>query len=245
VHKGWNWLAYPYMEQLSVAAVVKNAEEGDYLISQTGFTEYAGGNWQGTLDVFVPGSGYMYKSVSDKPLEFEFSPATSRISAQKKSSSAMQGTSVVNIHRYPNTMNMTIQILQNESAVSPERYNVYAMVGDEQRGISSPIGEYHYLTVYGDDPVEVSFVVESTETGESFVTTETLTFRDDVIGSRKVPFKLNFGDATGIETLNADGQPMTVYSLEGVLISHDATLKSLRQLPKGVYIINGQKRFVK
>ena len=245
MHKGWNWLAYPYMEQLSVAAVVKNAEEGDYLISQTGFTEYAGGNWQGTLDVFVPGSGYMYKSVSDKPLEFEFSPAASRISAQKKSSSAMQGTSVVNIHRYPNTMNMTIQILQNESAVSPERYNVYAMVGDEQRGISTPIGEYHYLTVYGDDSVEVSFVVESTETGESFVTTETLTFRDDVIGSRKVPFMLHFGDATGIETLNADGQPMTVYSLEGVLISHDTTLKSLKKLPKGVYIINGQKRFVK
>jgi hypothetical protein len=245
VHKGWNWLAYPYQEQLSVASVIKNAEEGDYLVSQTGFTEYSGGNWQGSLDFFIPGSGYLYKSVSDKPLQFESSPATARIRTQKKSSSAIQGTSAVNIHRYPNTMNMTIRILQNESAVSPERYNVYAMVGNELRGISSPIGEYHYLTIYGDDPVKVSFVIESTETGESFVTTETLTFRDDVIGSRKVPFMLHFGDATGIETLNTDGQPMTVYSLEGVLISHDATLKSLKQLPKGVYIINGQKRFVK
>ena len=245
VHKGWNWLAYPYMEQLSVAAVVKNAEEGDYLASQTGFSEYSGGIWEGTLDVFVPGSGYMYKSVSDKTLEFDFSSNAARNRAHKTTSSAVQGTSAVNIHRYPNTMNMTIRILRNESDVSPDRYNVYAIVGDEVRGISRPIGDNHYLTVYGDDPVEVSFVVESTETGESFVTTETLTFCDDVVGSRKTPFMLHFGDATGIEALNTDERPMTVYSLEGVLISRDATLKSLKQLPKGVYIINGLKRFVK
>jgi hypothetical protein len=119
------------------------------------------------------------------------------------------------------------------------------MFGDELRGISRLVRDNHYLTVYGNDPVEISFIVESKETGESFVTTETLTFSDDVVGSRKTPFILHIGDATGIDTLNTNGKPMTVYSLEGVLISRDATLKALKQLPKGVYIVNGQKCFVK
>ena len=245
VHKGWNWLAYPYLEQLSVASVITNAEEGDYLVSQTGFTEYAEGCWQGTLDEFVPGSGYLYKSVSDKALAFNFFSGTTGNRAQYSSSFTTQGTEEINIHRYPNTMNMTIRILQNESSVYPSAYNVYAMFGDELRGISRLVRDNHYLTVYGNDPVEISFIVESKETGESFVTTETLTFSDDVVGSRKTPFILHIGDATGIDTLNTNGKPMTVYSLEGVLISRDATLKALKQLPKGVYIVNGQKCFVK
>lgn len=243
MHKGWNWLAYPYLEQLPVGTVITNAEEGDYLVSQTGFTEYANGSWQGTLDEFVPGSGYLYKSVSDKALAFNFASAANGNRVQNSSPSTTQ--TGVNIHRYPNTMNMTVQILQNESSVYPGAYNVYAMAGNELRGISHSIGDFHYLTVYGNNPVEITFIVEAKETGESFVTTETLTFSDDVVGSRKSPFILHIGDATGIDTLNTDGKPMTVYSLEGVLISRDATLKALKQLPKGIYIVNGQKCFVK
>jgi hypothetical protein len=176
-------------------------------------------------------------------LAFNFASAANGNRVQNSSPSTTQ--TGVNIHRYPNTMNMTVQILQNESSVYPGAYNVYAMAGNELRGISHSIGDFQYLTVYGNNPVEITFIVEAKETGESFVTTETLTFSDDVVGSRKSPFILHIGDATGIDTLNTDGKPMTVYSLEGVLISRDATLKALKQLPKGVYIVNGQKCFVK
>jgi hypothetical protein len=245
LHKGWNWLAYPYLEELPVSSAVKNAEEGDYLVAQTGFAEFAGGNWGGTIDTFVPGSGYLYKSASEKTLKFDFSAGTTGGNRAPRQESAAKNSNGINIHRYPNTMNMTIQLQQNGSVINSGPFNIYAMAGNELRGISQQIGDKHYLTVYGDVPVEVSFVVESADTGESYVATEVLTFCDDVVGNRKSPFVLHVGDATGISSLSEDGRPMTVYSLEGVLISRDSTLKALKQLPKGVYIVNGQKCFIK
>jgi hypothetical protein len=118
------------------------------------------------------------------------------------------------------------------------------MTGSELRGVSQCIGQNHYLTVYGDSPVEVTLLIESVETGESFVAKETLAFRDEVVGSRKSPFVFNIGSATGIESIGGD-RPMTVYNLQGILVSRDTTLKTLRRLPKGVYIVNGQKCFIK
>jgi hypothetical protein len=119
------------------------------------------------------------------------------------------------------------------------------MAGNEMRGVSQFIGSNHYLTVYGDNPVEIGFVIESAESGEQFVANETLTFHSDVVGSRKSPFVLTIGGATGISQLGDTSRSMTIYTLEGVLVSRDATLKTLRRLPKGVYIVNGQKCYIR
>lgn len=243
VHKGWNWLAYPHHEQMPIR-VITNAEEGDYMTSQTGFAEFAAGKWEGTLETIEPGAGYLYKSVTDKVLVFDFTAGIVGNRAQRISASARESMDV-DIHRYPNTMNITMQIQRNGSEVVSGNYNIYAMVGDELRGVSKQIGNNHYLTVYGDKSGEVSFIVESADTGETFETTQTLAFRDDVVGSRKSPYILQIGNTTGIESVASDGRPMTVYSMEGILMSRDATKKALKQLPRGVYIVNGRKCFVK
>lgn len=243
VHKGWNWLAYPHHEQMPIR-VITNAEEGDYMTSQTGFAEFAEGIWEGTLETIEPGAGYLYKSVTDKVLVFDFTAGTVGNRAQRISAFARESMDV-DIHRYPNTMNITMQIQRNGSEVVSGNYNIYAMVGDELRGVSKQIGNNHYLTVYGDKSGEMSFIVESADTGETFETTQTLAFRDDVVGSRKSPYILQIGNTTGIESVASDARPMTVYSMEGILMSRDATKKALKQLPKGVYIVNGRKCFVK
>lgn len=243
VHKGWNWLAYPHHEQMPIR-VITNAEEGDYMTSQTGFAEFAEGIWEGTLETIEPGAGYLYKSVTDKVLVFDFTAGIVGNRAQRISASARESMDV-DIHRYPNTMNITMQIQRNGSEVVSGNYNIYAMVGDELRGVSKQIGNNHYLTVYGDKSGEMSFIVESADTGETFETTQTLAFRDDVVGSRKSPYILQIGNTTGIESVASDARPMTVYSMEGILMSRDATKKALKQLPKGVYIVNGRKCFVK
>ncbi len=142
-------------------------------------------------------------------------------------------------------MNVTAKIYRNEQEMPGDMYQVYAVAGDELRGISEYVGSNHYLTVYGSEDAEITFMVESLTSGETFLTNETLRFRDDVVGSRKSPYILHIGSATGIDSLTDNGRPMTVYSLEGILISRNATLKALRKLPKGVYIVNGQKCFIK
>ena len=244
--KGWNWIAYPYQEQALIDDVIGNASDGDYITSQIGFAEYSNGSWEGSLDTFIPGNGYLYKSATEKNLSFEFSETVAQSRARAHTTNAqLSNKSIVDIHRYPSTMNMTIQLFRDGMLVSADEYNIYAMANDEIRGVSIQIGDKHYLTVFGADPVEVSFIVESIETGETFEAKEILKFQDDVVGSRKNPFALNIGNGTGIEFMSNDDHPMTIYSLQGVLIGKEATLKMLHSLPKGVYIVNGKKCFIK
>jgi hypothetical protein len=119
------------------------------------------------------------------------------------------------------------------------------MTGSEICGISQVIGNNHYLTVYGEKPVEVTFMVESAETGETFVANEKLIFVDDVVGSRKSPFVFNISSTTGIKGVydspNHDLQ--SVYDLQGRKIANRKSLNS--KLAKGVYIVNGQKYLIK
>lgn len=55
--------------------------------------------------------------------------------------------------------------------------------------------------------------------------------------------KLTIIESSGIATVMADGRPVNVYSLSGNLVRAKAT--ALEGLPKGVYIVNGQKVTVK
>ena len=245
MHKGWNWLAYTNTSARNLN-IIQNPAEGDYIVSQQGFAEYANSSWEGTLTELTPGAGYLYKSASEKALTLDADNVPAGARAANRMVAAADNAELSRIMRlYPNTMNMTARICRDGMELSGEDYNVYAFAGDEMRGVSQFVGSNHYLTVYGDKPVTIIFVVESAVTGDSYVAKETLTFTDDVVGSRKSPFVFNIGSATGIDQLLDTSRPMTVYSLEGVLVSRDATMKTLRSLPKGVYIVNGRKCFVK
>lgn len=242
--KGWNWIPYPWTEAIAVGTAITNAEDGDYLVSQRGFTEYADGYWEGTLQMLTPGEGYLYKSISNKQLRYDFTNVEQESHAKMFGVDAVTNEGV-DVHRYPNTMNITARLYKDDEELTGGHYLVYAMANNELRGISEYIGNNYYITIYGDEPVDITFICESTETGSSYVANETLQFRDDVIGSRKSPFAITFGNTTGIEQWNGDQTPITVYSLEGILIGRNMTFKMLQKLPKGVYIINGQKCYVK
>ena len=243
LRQGWNWMAYPWQAEGTLSTVVTNADEGDYIVSQTGFAEFADSRWEGSFNTFVPGEGYLYKSSKAKTLSLDFS----RVSGARSRRAAVtdKGDPLIDIHRYPNTMSMTIRLERDDIELPASSYNIYAMVDGEMRGISRAVGDYHYLTVYGDNTAEVSFLVESIESGEAYKAQESLEFRNDVVGSRKMPYIMKVGGSTGIETIGDTSRPMTVYSLQGILVSRDATLKSVKRLPKGVYIVNGRKCYIK
>ena len=240
--KGWNWIAYPYYENRTLD-VLTNSEDGDYITSLTGgFSAYEDGSWEGTLTTLTPGVGYLYKSASSKQLLFSFDNVAGSRSYGK--TSAAYGN-VVDPHLYSSTMNITARIYRDDIELPGQQYTIYAFAGEELRGVSQFVGQNHYLTVYGDEPVHITFIVEETETGNTCEAKPSITFRSDVVGSRSNPYVLNLGSSTGISQFNSDGSRMTVYTLEGILVSRDATLKTLYRLPKGVYIVNGQKCYIK
>ncbi|MBD5358801.1 MAG: hypothetical protein HDR88_17740 [Bacteroides sp.] len=53
-----------------------------------------------------------------------------------------------------------------------------------------------------------------------------------------------FSDITGIDTITADSR-IVIYSIDGLLISSDASVETIRNLEKGIYIVNGVKYIVR
>lgn len=246
--KGWNWVAYPYYESRQIANTIADAMDGDIIASQTGFAAYANGAWEGTLETLNPGSGYLYKSASDRNLTFDFTEAA----GPKASTAPLYGDNqaseaTVDIYKYPHTMNVTARLYQDGKELTEDKgYIIYAMAGNELRGIGKRVGDNYYITVYGEDAIDITFVVEDAATNDTYLAAETLRFRSDVVGSRRSPFTITLGDANSIDALTgSDHHKMRIYSIQGHLLHNDATRKEVSKLPKGIYIIDGRKYIVK
>ena len=61
------------------------------------------------------------------------------------------------------------------------------------------------------------------------------------------PHKIEISSASGIAGVDADGaaQTITVYNLQGIKLLDNASKAELKNLPAGLYIINGQKQVVR
>ena len=244
---GWNWIGYPYHEERPLSAI-QNPAEGDYITSQEGFAEFANGYWQGSISSFAPCAGYLYKSVDNKQLTYDFTPHAMPAYLPKKQMAATDnGQKDLNIRQYPNTMNVTAKLYNANHEMTDGLYTIYAMCGNECRGIGFAVGDYYYITIYGDELVDISFVIENQMSGETYVANEMLQFNGDVVGSRNKPYIIDVAAKapTGIENTESGIQPLTIYTILGVLLNENASLTDLQTLPQGLYIVGGQKYYVK
>lgn len=238
INAGWNWLGYPLRENQELASAISNASEGDYIVGQTGFAQFYAGTWEGTLRQLITNHGYLYKSVKQNNLEFAEATTPSQLSDEE------QQDMEVDIRKYPSTMNIIGKLTQKDADMTGSDYRLYVMVGNECRGISQLIDGKYYLTIYGEKDEKLNMVIENLQTQESILVQDALTFKEDVLGSRTSPYDFNIDIMTGIENILADGKELRIYSIDGYLIDAHATVKTLKKLVKGVYIINGKKYVV-
>ena len=238
INAGWNWLGYPLRENQELASAISNASEGDYIVGQTGFAQFYAGTWEGTLKQLITNQGYLYKSVKQNNLEFAEATTPSQLSDEE------QQDMEVDIRQYPSTMNIIGKLTRKDADMTGSDYRLYVMVGNECRGISQLIDGKYYLTIYGEKNEKLSMVIENQQTQESILVQDALTFKEDVLGSRTSPYDFNIDTMTGIENILADGKELRIYSIDGYLIDAHATVKTLKKLVKGVYIINGKKYVV-
>lgn len=238
INAGWNWLGYPLRENQELASAISNASEGDYIVGQTGFAQFYAGTWEGTLKQLITNQGYLYKSVKQNNLEFTEATTPSQLSDEE------QQDMEVDIRKYPSTMNIIGKLTQKDADMTGSDYRLFVMVGNECRGISQLIDGKYYLTIYGEKDEKLNMVIENLQTQESILVQDALTFKEDVLGSRTSPYDFNIDIMTGIENILADGKELRIYSIDGYLIDAHATVKTLRKLVKGVYIINGKKYVV-
>lgn len=238
INAGWNWLGYPLRENQELASAISNASEGDYIVGQTGFAQFYAGTWEGTFKQLITNQGYLYKSVKQNSLEFAEATTPSQLSDEE------QQDMEVDIRQYPSTMNIIGKLTRKDTDMTGSDYRLYVMVGNECRGISQLIDGKYYLTIYGEKDEKLNLVIENQQTQESILVQDALTFKEDVLGSRTSPYDFNIDIMTGIENILADGKELRIYSIDGYLIDAHATVKTLRKLVKGVYIINGKKYVV-
>lgn len=240
MEKGWNWVSYPYYKSMTLQNAIVGAEEGDYIISHLdGFAEYADGQWQGTMSSLTSGNGYLYKSSSKKAFEIDLFAQTAPSQAIMNDDTVTQPTAMVDARIYPSTLNV-IAVLSGDGTEVSGDCQVYAFVDNECRGVGRIINGKYFVTVYGDVAATVKFLVKNMRTGLEYEAEETLTFCEDIVGSVKEPMVLTM-TPTAIRRIFDDSRRYKVYSVEGVMVKDGITADKFSELPRGIYIIDGQK----
>lgn len=203
LYKGWNWIGCPAdcTQSLADAFSYSASEDGDVVCGQDGYAIYEEGEWKGTLDALVSGYGYLYKSVSNKRITYNNHLQSSSKSATSYMSAdgALLPVWSTNKHKYPNTMNITSEVYEDQERTEATTYSIGAFCGEECRGIGKYVQDLLYLTVYGENGEYISFKAIDNNTGKNYDIEETEMFVPDVLGSRKKPYSLHIAhDNTGI-----------------------------------------------
>ena len=81
LNPGWTWISYTCAEALDFDAALGTFTpvEGDLIKSQYGVAEYSNGRWTGSISQFVPGLGFMYRSMRTAPALISFGAAVPQI----------------------------------------------------------------------------------------------------------------------------------------------------------------------
>ena len=206
---GWNWIGFPEKNSKNISDVIPNANNGDFIKSQTQFTEYYEGiGWFGNLEQIDPLKGYLYKSTQN--FSIIYNNTNNNIINNRNvyknnviSYNSLYRVDVIDITQYEYTATLTAKILNNNILVIGGTLLCY--VNEELRGIaesskgtwiSSPSLDYVIvqLTIYSNElnGEQLSFSYGDGSQIFSLNTNENLTFTSDKnYGTPQNPIEFN------------------------------------------------------
>jgi hypothetical protein len=249
--EGWNWIGYYGRKVASVGDALAGLqpENGDILKGQRGVSYFDIYEWAGSLVMMEPGIGYMLMSNTSYSRQFSYPSSTVttpyglRRRARSNGVDAAENSSAftpVNFRMYANNAIMAVQLTDGGRILSDTELGVFA--DDECRAaVRTNEDGIAYLTIPGDDVTLLTFKIVFGE--EIIDAPQSVEYEvDGVYGSPQNPLVIDLNGATGIWTMAGD-QNAPVYDLQGRMVRNGES--SYRKLPKGVYIMNGQKKTVK
>lgn len=212
LNPNWTWFGYPspVAIDINVALANLNPTEGDMVKSQYSFATYSvEDGWYGSLNTLTPGMGLMYQSHNSQLVTFNYSVGMSR--SLKANLTAENNHWVPNVHAYPNNMNIMAVVELNGEELQDERYELAAFNGNECRGSArlAYVPSLHryvaFLTVAGEDDVELYLALYDTMTGKAYYNTSVCpNFEANaVVGNLRSPFVARFGGATVVDEMDA------------------------------------------
>lgn len=242
IKAGWNWLGYPLRDEMSVndALAPTEAETLDVIVGQSGFAQYDGENWTGTLHTLQPGTGYMYHSQSDKDIVY----GTTDTAAKNCRNAApyllrRNNALVLDIHKYKSVMPVVATLLNVDGTpVDNDEYQLAAFCNSECRGIGSLVNGMFMMNVHGNENDHITFQVTSADSSTSFGTRSSLNFGEKVVGDIFNPHAIVFDSQSGIAGVNCNGN---------VKVTVEGDMLRIKDIPAErislveVYDINGRK----
>ncbi len=237
---GWNWLGYPVGQTMSVdeAFADADAETLDVVVGQSGFAQFDGEKWVGTLETMSPGMGYMYQSQSAKNVVYNTSIVST---ASAKYASGINGNSplVLDIHKYGVIMPVVATINNTDgSQLDNEDYQVAAFCGTECRGIGRVVNGLVMMNVYGNVNDNISFQVTDADGEISFDNNASLKFSETVVGDIFNPYAITINNMSGIDDVKYDGN---------IKVTVEADMLRIKGIAAGdvdlveIYDLDGQK----
>lgn len=229
LNQGWNWIGYPIDEvrALDEAFDLEDCEEGDYIQTlDGGFATFNDGGWIGTLTSkgMIPGSGYLYKSVSAKNIHYNtglVSNAASILAIQPRLSSAWAADKTA----YSSIMPAICEVkLENNEIAEDGVYDVAAFSGTECRGVGQYQDGYLFITIYGEAGDEIDFQLMDNETGSVRMLKNGLQFAEEPLGSVAEPYILDLS-RSGVKSLYGNNDVKVLVSnrylhVEGISPEH-------------------------
>lgn len=207
VELGWNWIGYPVNQTMTLdeALAFFTPNEGDYIVGQDGYAEFANGEWEGTLEGLVPGKGYLFKSGSKADIVFNTTIVSTANSRIGKRDLLMNSPWAYDKRAYSSIMPLTAQLYQQGTRMTDGEYLVGAFCGSECRGLGIWKNGRVMMSVYGETGDQLRFVAYNPETELVYNITETTTFTADNTGSWNAPYALTLGgQTTGIAQLYSE-----------------------------------------
>ena len=240
VSDGWSWVAYNGLSVISLEDALADMEPQDEEIikGQRGVAYYDNYEWSGSLKQLSPGRGYKIKGKASRT----FTYPTKAVTAGARRNSAAQPSlfTPVDYHAYSSNMVVIAQVVDGQLPVEGAEVGVYAGTECREAAVTDAQGMI-YITVPGDDPIELHFLI--VVDGELKQSTETITYENDAVcGTPRQPLRLDLSTATAVNSLTIDHSAIDhCYDLQGRKIN-DQFSSPNSQMRKGVYIVNGQKK---
>jgi hypothetical protein len=195
INHEWNWIGYIPAFTLPVESAFAglDAQAGDQIKGQTGYTTYTGSDWVGNLSFMQAGKGYMYYSTNTAPQTFNY-PSTNiqkRLPENSDSLTVLQTYDLtglrsselpilrssgytpiwtVNINKFSSSMTMTAIVSDFSVEVRSEAIEVGAFSGNDCRGSAflKYIEEFDryicFLMIYGEGNEPITLKVFDHET---------------------------------------------------------------------------------
>ncbi len=244
VSSGWNWIGYPCTNTMSVSEAFSGytPANGDQVKSQSDYAIYYSGMWIGQLQSITPGTGLMYLSNNTTSTTLVY-PDGGRSTEIPTLPKATHWTN--DIHAYPHNMTVMAVVELDDVELTTDNYELAAFdANGECRGSAKltyvePLNRYvAFLTIAGNDAVELGFRLYDAETGaEYYDAEESLSFAvNATIGEPEDVFVVHFRGTTGMDELASSVQvyPNPVNGGEQFSIGVNAESKA----PVRVEIVN-------